>query len=323
MLAYITRRVLYSIAVVLLASFLLFAFVRATFDPTAKLRTSREGASAVARERERLGLNKPLVIQYGKWLGKFVRGDWGNSERTRESVYTMITRSLGYTVQLILWGLLISAVISITIGVYSAIRQYSALDYTFTGLSFVALALPPFWFGLLAIQFLAVGPKEWFHLSEPPLFFVGLHSTGSSGINLDYFRHLALPVLTLTVQIIASWSRYQRASMLDVMSSDYIRTARAKGVPRRQVIVRHGLRNALIPLVTVMALDAGVLFGGLIITEKIFSIPGMGRLFFDSLLYGDATVLVAWTVVTALFIVAFNLIADLAYGWLDPRIRLA
>ena len=323
MLAYITRRVLYSIPVVLLASFLLFAFVRATFDPTAKLRTSREGAAAVERERERLGLNDPLVVQYGKWLGKFVHGDWGNSERTRESVYTMITRALGYTVQLILWGLLISAVISVTIGVYSAIRQYSALDYTFTGLSFVALALPPFWFGLLAIQFLAVEPKHWFDLSEPPLFFIGLHSTGSSGINFDYFRHLALPVLTLTVQIIASWSRYQRASMLDVMSSDYIRTARAKGVPRRQVIFRHGLRNALIPLVTVMALDAGVLFGGLIITEKIFSIPGMGRLFFDSLLDGDATVLVAWTVVTALFIVTFNLIADVLYGWLDPRIRLA
>ena len=234
----------------------------------------------------------------------------------------MISRALGYTVQLIFWGILISAFVAIFVGVYSAVRQYSALDYTFTGLSFIGLALPPFWFGLIAIQFLAVGPKQWFNLSEPPFFFVGLHGTGNTGVNLDYFRHLALPVLTLTVQIIAGWSRFQRASMLDVMSADYIRTARAKGVPRKRVVIRHGLRNALIPLVTVMALDIGALFGGLIITEKIFSIPGMGRLFFDSLIAGDATVLVAWTIVVAFFIVLFNLLADLLYGFLDPRIRL-
>ena len=322
MLTYIARRVLYSIPVILLASFLLFAFVRATFDPTAKLRNSREGAAAVSRETKRLGLDKPLVEQYGDWLGKFVQGDWGESERTHDSTSAMISRALGYTVQLIFWGILISAFVAIFVGVYSAVKQYSALDYTFTGLSFIGLALPPFWFGLIAIQFLAVGPKQWFNLTEPPFFFVGLHGTGETGVNLDYFRHLALPVLTLTVQIVAGWSRFQRASMLDVMSADYIRTARAKGVPRKRVIIRHGLRNALIPLVTVMALDIGALFGGLIITEKIFSIPGMGRLFFDSLVAGDATVLVAWTIVVALFILLFNLLADIFYGFLDPRIRL-
>jgi peptide/nickel transport system permease protein len=322
MLTYITRRVLYSIPVILVASFLLFAFVRATFDPTDKLRLGHD-PHAVARERKRLGLDRPLVVQYGDWLGKFVRGDWGKSERTREPVFSQITRALGYTVQLILWGVLLSALVAIAIGVYSAVRQYSKLDYAFTGLSFLGLAMPPFWFGLLAIQFLAIDPRQWFHLSEPPLFFIGLHSTDQSGINLDYLRHLALPVLTLTVQIVAGWSRYQRASMLDVMSSDYIRTARAKGVPRRQVVLKHGLRNALTPLVTVMALDIGALFGGLIITEKIFSVPGMGKLFFDSLLDGDATTLVAWTVVTAVFIVVFNLLADVLYGVLDPRVRLS
>ena len=323
MLTYISRRVLYSIPVILVASFLLFSFVRATFDPTAKLAGAGHDAHAVERARKELGLDKPLVVQYGDWLSKFVKGDWGQSERTHDSTFTMITRALGFTVQLILWGILLSALISIAVGVYSAVRQYSALDYTFTGMSFVGLAMPPFWFGLIAIQFLAVEPIRWFHLSEPPLFFIGLHGTDQSGVNLDYFRHLALPVLTLTVQIIASWSRYQRASMLDVMSSDYIRTARAKGVPRRAVVLKHGLRNALIPLVTVMALDIGALFGGLIITEKIFSVPGMGRLFIDSLIAGDATVLVAWTIVTAMFIVVFNLIADVMYGLLDPRIRLS
>jgi peptide/nickel transport system permease protein len=321
-LSYVGRRALYSIPVILIASFLMFAFVRATFDPTARLRSSREAAPLIRAERERLGLNRPLVDQYGTWLGKFVRGDWGTSERTHEAVTAQIGRALGNTTQLIFWGVLVSALVAVAIGVYSALRQYSMLDYTFTGLSFIGLALPPFWFGLIAIEFLAVGPKQWFHLSEAPLFFVGLHS-GSGGFGLDYARHLVLPVLTLTVQIVAGWSRFQRASMLDVMSSDYIRTARAKGVPRRRVVLRHGLRNALIPLVTVMALDIGALFGGLIITEKIFSIDGMGKLFFDSLLNGDATTLTAWLVVTALFIVAFNLVADLAYGWLDPRIRVA
>ncbi|MGZ8733909.1 MAG: ABC transporter permease [Acidimicrobiia bacterium] len=322
MLSYVTRRVLLAIPVVLVASFLLFVFVRATFDPTARLRGSRDNAAVIAREKERLGLNRPVVVQYTDWLGDFVRGDWGESERSRSDVFATIRTALGYTIQLIFWGILLSAIVAVSVGVYSAVRQYSALDYTFTALAFVGLALPPFWFGLMAIQFLGIQPKDWFQLSEPIFFSVGLHSGDQSGINLDYARHLFLPVLTLTVQIIAGWSRYQRAAMLDVMSADYIRTARAKGVPRRRVIVRHGLRNALIPLVTVMALDIGVLFGGVIVTETIFSIPGMGRLFFDSLLAGDATMLTAWTVVTAVFVILFNLLADVVYGFLDPRVRL-
>lgn len=323
MLTYVTRRVLYSIPVILVATFLLFWFVRDTFDPCARLRASRNGGIAVHQCQKRLGLDKGIFTQYGHWLGKAAHGDLGQSSRTNEQVSAMIPRALWNTVQLIFWGILISAAIAVSLGVYSAVRQYSALDYTFTGLSFVGLAMPPFWFGLIAIQFLAVGPKQWFHLGEAPFFFVGLHSGDQSGLNLDYLRHLVLPVMTLTVQIIAEWSRFQRASMLDVMSADYIRTARAKGVPRRRVVFKHGLRNALIPLVTVMAIDIGALFGGLIITETIFSVPGMGRLFFDSLLQGDVNVLVAWTIVVAVFIVLFNLLADVLYGVLDPRIRLS
>jgi len=321
MLTYITRRILYSIPVLLIASFALFVFVRATFDPLQKVRGSRD-KEAITRERHRLGLDKPVVEQYGKWLGDFVQGDWGRSERTRDDVWGMTTRALGFTVQLIFWGVVASAIIAIAIGVYSAVRQYSALDYTFTGLSFVGIAMPPFWFGIIAIQFLVFQPKQWFGLSNPLLYSIGLHSTGHSGIDLDYFQHLALPVLTLTVQIIASWSRYQRASMLDVMSSDYIRTARAKGVPQRKVVFKHALRNALIPLVTVMSLDIGALFGGLIITEVIFSVPGMGQLFYKSISSGDIITLEAWFVVAAVFIIIFNLVADLMYGFLDPRIRV-
>ncbi len=321
MLSYIARRILLSVPVVLLASFLLFWFTRATFDPTARLRASHD-PGAVLRERAKLHLDQPIIVQYGRWLGSFVRGDWGKSERTHESVRNMITAAMGNTLQLIFWGVVISGFIAVAIGVYSAVRQYSVLDYTFTGLSFGALAMPPFWFGLIAIELLAVYPQQKFHLGDPPLFFVGLHSVGSSGINLNYFRHLALPVLTLTVQIVASWSRFQRASMLDAMSADYIRTARAKGVPRSKVLLKHGLRNALGPLTTVMAVDIGLLFGGLIITEQIFAIPGMGRLFINALQTGDTQVLSAWLVVTALFVVLFNLLADVLLAVLDPRVRL-
>ena len=212
---------------------------------------------------------------------------------------------------------------AIAVGVYSAVRQYSFTDHLFTGASYVGVAMPPFWFGLIAIQFFVFTLADVFNLDQRLFYFVGLHSTGQSGVNLDYLRHLALPIMTLTVQIIASWSRYQRSAMLDVLGSDYVRTARAKGVPRRKVIFRHAFRNALIPLLTVIAVDVGLLFGGLVVTETIFSIPGMGRLFIQSLQTGDAYTLMAWFVVTAFFIILFNLIADLLYAALDPRIRLS
>lgn len=323
MLTYVSRRVLYSIPIILIASFLLFWFVRESFDPCAKLRLSgREGAESYARCADRLNLDDSIFQQYATWLGDALQGDLGESSRTNEDVSAMIPRAMWYTVQLIFWGILLSAMLAVALGVYSAVKQYSVGDYAITGLAFIGLAMPPFWFGLILIQLLAVGPREWFDLDEPWFYFVGLHSGDQTGFNLDYLRHLLLPVLTLTVQIIAEWSRFQRASMLDVLSADYIRTARAKGVPRRKVILKHGLRNALIPLVTVMAIDIGALFGGVIITEKIFSIPGMGRLFYDSILAGDATVLATWVVVVAIFIVLFNLLADIIYGVLDPRIRL-
>lgn len=312
---------MYSIPVVIVSSFLLFVAVRVTFDPSEKLRFSRD-PNAIARYRAKFGLDDPIPVQWWKWFKNFITGDWGISSRTNGDVFPMITRALGFTVQLIVWGVVLAAIISIAIGVYSAVRQYSIPDYIFTGLSYVGLSMPPFWFGLIAIQFFAFTVKDWLGLDEAPLKFVGLHSTGMSGLNLDYLRHLVLPVLTLTVQIIAEWSRYQRSSMLDVLNSDYVRTARAKGLPRGKVIRRHAMRNALGPLITVIAIESALLFGGLIITERIFSIPGMGRLFLDSLQTGDAYTLMGWFMVGALFVVVFNLLADLILAALDPRVRL-
>jgi peptide/nickel transport system permease protein len=320
-LTFVVRRLAYSIPVVIIASALVFGFTRATTDPLARLSQSRDAAELLPRERHRLGLDKPLVVQYGVWAKNFVKGDWGQSFISRRDVKREISDKLWNTFQLILWGILFSALVAIAVGVYSAAKQYSALDYTFTGLSFLGLSMPVFWFALMAIQFLVYEPTQIFKLDQPLFFSVGLHSATPQ--RLDYIRHLALPVLTLSVQLVAGWSRYQRSSMLDVMSSDYIRTAKAKGVSRRNVLLKHGLRNALIPLTTVMAIDIGALFGGLIITEHIFAWPGMGRLFFDALLNGDTNVVLPWLMVTAVFIIGFNLLADVLYGVLDPRIRLS
>ncbi len=322
MLIYTLRRAVYAIPVLLIATFLSFWLVRDAYDPCVKLRTTKEGAQAVARCRENLGLNKSVPSQYATWLGNAVQGDLGTSSRTNQPVSDMLPSAMWNTWQLIFFGTVVSVLLALFLGVFSAVRQYSAADYTFTALAFIGIAMPPFWFGLLAQQFLAVGPKDWFHLQQPIFYLVGLHTPGQSGFNMDYARHLVLPVLTLTVQSIASWSRFQRTSMLDVLSSDYIRTARAKGVPRRSVVWKHATRNALIPFVTVVALDTGALFGGLIVTEKIFSIPGMGRFFYDALVAGDANAIVAWLIVSAFFIILFNLFADLLYGLLDPRVRL-
>lgn len=319
MLGYVVRRILISIPVIIVASMALFWFVSVSTDPTARLRSSPD-PTAVARERARLGLDDPLPVQYKNWATKFVKGDWGESFISRRDVSAIIKTALWNTIQLIVWAILLCIILSVLIGVYSAVRQYSALDYTFTIGAFIGFSIPTFFFGLLAIHFLTTELRHWLGWSEPLFYSVGIHSTGKSSF-IDYLRHAALPVLTLSVQLVASWSRYQRTAMLDVLGADYIRTARAKGVPRRKVIFKHALRNALIPLTTVMAVDIGALFGGLIVTEVIFAWPGMGRVFTQALLQGDTAVVLPWMIVTAVFIIAFNLLADVLYGVLDPRIR--
>ena len=321
MITYALRRLAYSIPVILIASFLLFWAVRRAFDPLSKLRLSQD-PTAIARETQRLGLDRSIPEQYLLWFKGFVTGDWGTSTRTGRDVLDMIVGAAGPTIQLIFWGVLLGAIVAIAVGTYSAVKQYSAADYVFTGVSYIGIALPAFWFGLLLIQIFGVWPVQIWNLAEPPLYFVGLHSVGHSDVG-DYLRHLALPVVTMTITLVASWSRYGRASMLDSLTSDYVRTARAKGVPKRQVVINHALRNSLAPFVTVVFLDAGILLGGLVVTEQIFSIPGMGKLLLDSLLAGDAQLLLPWMMLVAITIVVFNLLADLSYAYLDPRVKLS
>jgi peptide/nickel transport system permease protein len=321
MLTYVLRRLAYTIPVLLVASILVFFFVSLTTDPLARLRSGRTDPGTIEREEKRLGLDRPLPVQYWNWLKDFVTGDWGESFISRRSVTGEIRSALWATLQLIVWAVLLSALVAIATGVYSAWRQYSKLDYVMTGFSFIGIAMPTAFFGLLAIQLLSYELREVFNLEQPLFYSVGISSANPQPF--DYPRHLALPVIVLCVQLIASWSRYQRAAMLDVKNADYIRTARAKGVREWKVIVRHGLRNALIPLTTIMAIDIGALFSGLIVTEVIFSWPGMGRLLTSSLLQGDIPIVLPWMIVTAAFIIFANLLADVLYGVLDPRIRLS
>lgn len=321
MLSFAVRRLLYSIPVILVGSFILFWAVRSAFDPLVKIRAIRD-PEVVARETERLGLDQGIIVQYWRWLTGFLTGDWGTSSRTSGDVFPMIQSALTVTLQLLIWSLIFATIAAVLVGVWSALRQYSPSDYALTGLAYVGLAIPAFWFGLILIQFLAVWPQQLLGWSEPPFYFIGLSSVDKEGSLLDTARHMVLPILALTIGLVAVWSRFTRTSMLDALSSDYVRTARAKGVPQHRVVINHALRNAWGPLITVIAIDSALLIGGLLVTEQIFSIPGMGRLFLDSLLAGDVFVLMPWMLLVATAVILLNFLADIAHALLDPRVRL-
>lgn len=322
MLYYIIRRILFAIPVLLIASVVIFVFMRATTDPAQALRNPRMTAEDLQRIKEAYGLDKSGPEQYTSWLTHFVQGEWGVSIRRQAPVAPIVGRALKNTVMLMIPALLLSITVSMFIGVYSAVRRYSPADYAFTGFSFLGLSMPTFWFALILKLVLGFHLMQWLGRDEPLFYTVGMRASGATEFQLiDFLRHAALPSLVLSVQLIAGWGRYERASMLEILGSDYMRTARAKGLSERRVILKHGLRNALIPFVTIAAIDIGGLFGGLIITEQIFSWPGTGQLFLNSLGNGDYPVVLPALMVTAAFVILFNLIADILYGILDPRIR--
>ncbi len=322
---YAIRRVLSSIPVLLVASILVFVVVRASTSPTAAIALNPRCDAACKRNFiTALGLDKSGYHQYVAWLSHFVKGNWGVSTLSRQPVARDIREALMNTAVLGLTAELFSLLIGVAIGVYSAIRQYSAFDHLATGGAFVGLSIPNFWFALLLQIFFGLYLTRWLHLSSPIFYTAGMFKPGSQGFHLlDRVRHLFLPALVLAVQIIAVYSRYIRASMLEVLHSDYMRTARAKGLKERRVIVRHAMRNALIPLTTQWALNIGALAGGLVITETIFQWPGMGKFFIDALNNGDYAQVLPWVMVTVAFVILFNLIADILYAVLDPRIRYA
>lgn len=275
----------------------------------------------LAALRVRLGLDQPLPIQYVKWIKAFVlEGDWGYSIKFRRPVADMISERLPATLLLFGIGFLVTLLIAIPVGVYSAIKPYSFFDNLVTTLSFAGQSVPVYWLGLLLIVVFYLLIKNPF--STGPLFPAGgMYTVGKEGDVLDLIWHLVLPIIAVSAGWVAWYSRFLRSSMRDVLNEDYMRTARAKGLPIRLVHFRHGLRNALLPLVTMMALDLPSVFGGAVFIETIFSWPGMGRLFWDAARGRDYPVLLAVVMIEAALILVFNLLADVLYGFLDPRIR--
>ncbi|MBM3694063.1 MAG: ABC transporter permease [Actinobacteria bacterium] len=317
---YVLRRVLVSIPVLVLASVLVFVVVRSFgVDPArARCATSRDPA-CIERVRERLGLDRPLAAQYLDEMRGVLTGDWGQSLRSDRSVAAAIGDALAETAPLVGWAMLVSLVAAVVIGVSGARRPGSRRDHTYGALAIAGLAVPTFWLGLLVIQLFTYDLPRWLGLDDPVLYSVP-DPTGRGAV--AGFRELALPVLVLSVQLVAGWSRYQRAALIDELQTDHVRTARAKGLTERRVVWKHGLRGASTSLVTVVALDAGALIGGVVITERVFSRPGMGTLLVNSVRDGDTRILIPWLLVAGAVVVVANLVADIGYAWLDPRVRV-
>jgi peptide/nickel transport system permease protein len=341
---YIARRLLQAIPMLLLLSIFLFALVNlAPGGPLAgHSRTRHIRPERVEMLKRQLGLDQPLAMQYVIWLvgndwmevdadgdgvaesrGErrgILRGDFGFSFRTRQPVLDEIGQRLGNTVYLMTVTLLIVAVIAIPVGVLSAIKQYSWFDISVTTLSFMGQAIPEFWLGMILILVFYVWLKN--PLTGEPLLPAGGMQSLAAGFSLgDRIRHLILPVTMGAVGWVAWYSRFLRSGMLDVIHQDFIRTARAKGLRERAVMYRHALKNALIPLVTIFALDIPYIFAGSLYVELIFSWPGMGRLYYQAAEGRDYPLLMAILIIGAGFTVFANLLADVAYAWLDPRIR--
>lgn len=259
------------------------------------------------------GLDQPLHIQYFKWLGSMLTGDWGFSYRTGLPVLESIINRLPNTFLLMCFSYFLSLAVAIPVGIYSALKRYSFFDYLFTVGSFIGVAVPTFWFGIM-MQLIFAVKLGWLPSSGMMTVGVGFSVT-------DRLSHMVMPVIVLALVNMASWSRYMRSSMLETLNQDYIRTARAKGLSEMVVNFRHALRNALVPIVTLLGLSLPAIFGGAVITEQIFAWPGMGQLFISSVYSRDYSILMGCLMLTAVTVVFGNILADLAYSVLDPRIK--
>ncbi|SHG33632.1 ABC transporter permease [Streptoalloteichus hindustanus] len=331
MIRYIIRRLLISIPILLVGTFLSFVLVASLGDPLSELRAKPGVTEAdVQALAQSLGVDKPILVRYWDWLTSFVQGDWGTSValgQARADVYTVVTDALWVTAQLVIFAQLLALVLGVAVGVLAAVRQYSIFDYTATSLAFLAFSMPVFCVAIIlksyGIQFnnllTSMGADRWLTTAGPP---TGGFSGGFGEVIFKYSGTFLLPTLSLMLISFAAYSRFQRASMLETLHSDYVRTARAKGLSQGRVIFRHAFRNALIPVVTLAALNVGQVFTGAIMTEQVFGWNGMGSVLVSAVRQYDPNMLMGWLVVVAISVVVFNLVADVLYAYLDPRIRL-
>jgi peptide/nickel transport system permease protein len=320
MRTFLIRRLVQMCVLMLAISALVFLIINfapgGPFD-TALFGSGQVSQSQIDRLNELIGLNKPWYERYVIWLGDVLRGNWGTSWGVAygQSVTTIISDRLGATLLLMGVAALIATAVAIPVGIYSAVRQYSWADYLVTAFSYFGIAMPTFWFGIMMMIVFSVY-LGWLPTS-------GMHTPGLEGDPVDLLRHLVMPVTVLALIEVAVVSRFMRSAMLEVLSQDYLRTARAKGLHETTVIVRHAIRNALIPVITVVGLRIPTLFAGAVVTEAIFSWPGMGQIFFQAVIASDWPVVQAIIVITAFLVILSNLVADLLYAVVDPRIRSA
>ena len=322
MRTYALRRILQTIPILFIISVLLFFMVRAA--PGGPLTAARRNPNITEEQLQKLehqlGLDRPLPVQYADWVVNMFRGDMGQSIKFRRPVSEMIAERIPNTLLLVGLSFLVTLLIALPVGILSARKPYSLFDYIATTITFMGQSLPVYWLGLGLILIFYVTLKNPFNGN--PLFpGGGMNTIGKEGDLLDTLWHLALPVTALSLGWAAWYSRFLRSSMLDVLHEDYVRTARAKGVVERLVYYKHALRNAILPLVTLIALDLPTLFAGALFVETIFSWPGMGRLFWDAARGRDYPVLLGVVMITAVLIIVCNIVADLAYGLLDPQVK--
>jgi peptide/nickel transport system permease protein len=336
------RRLAQAIPLLFIISIILFMLMQAFGDPVATL-GARTPPKPEDKERLRrmLGLDQPAYIQYLTWLigndwqkidmngdgipetygarKGVLRGDWGNSLVTRRPVLEMIGERLPNTLLLMVTAEIIIIVVSLTLGLYSALRPYSFFDNLVTGLSFVGYSMPVFWLALMLMYIFSVNFRKW---GLPYLPTVGMFDPAVGKTPVELIKHLILPVATLAIISIAGYSRFVRSSVLEVLSQDYVRTARAKGVHAVSIVLRHALPNAALPFITLIGLDIPFLLAGALVTERIFAWPGTGRLFLDHTSRADFPVLMGILMMISIAVVIFQIITDVVYSLVDPRIRL-
>ena len=317
MASFLIHRLFHALTILLGVSMLVFLFVELAPGDAVDALMPPESMStpeAKAAMRERLGLNEPAPVQYVRWLGRAVQGNLGYSLTSRKPVTDIIMARLPKTLLLVSTAMIFSIVIGVSIGIVSAIKQYSIIDYIATFFAFFWLSIPGFFLSLLVIYIFAVR-LDWF-----PVF--GASSPGAQNPTLDRIHHLILPATVLGLELAAALTRFTRASLVEVMRADYMRTARAKGLTEWAVIVAHGLKNALIPIITVIAFRLPYLISGAIVIETVFQWPGLGLLTLNAANQKDYPLILAITMAVTVLVVISSFIADVAYSLADPRIRL-
>lgn len=321
MAVYLLRRIIMTIPILIGVSMLSFGIMYFAPGKPAFINTlaldPNVSQEALQKQLDALGLNDPVPVQYARWLKNFVQGDMGTSFIRKRPVNTMISERLGNTMLLTSISLLFALIIAVPIGIYSAYKPYSVADIAATNVSFLGLATPDFWLGLMLIMVFSV------HFGLSPVGGVATLGAAFTGAEAfwDRARHLILPVIVFGTASTAVFTRYMRSSMMEVLSQDYVRTARAKGLREPKVVLKHGVRNALIPVITIIGLSIPTLVGGSVIIETVFSWPGLGKLFIDATFQRDYPVIMALVMITSVLTILGNLLADIMYAFVDPRIK--